>query len=176
MKIRSKLKQLIKSMEGNVLSIGLRDEQLLEKIYDNEKIHVFYTFDNTENNVNTEKTKFRFHKTYSIKKIRKLFKRKKVDYILCNYHEIEKYLRHFIKDSVYINKKDLYIYGKFDYSEILKKYQRYKIEFSVFEFNDGIILKIDNTNSRNNKFIDLMYYFIDTIEYVLNIIGDILTY
>lgn len=176
MKIKAKLKQLIKKMEGNVLSIGLRDEELLEQIYDNEKIIVFNTFNNTENDENPKVRIFKFHKTYSIKKIRKLFKRKKVDYILCNYHDIEKYLRHFIKDSVFINKKDLYIYGNFEYNEILKKYQRYKINFTIFELKDGIVLKIDNTNSKNNKFKDLMYYSIDTAEYIANVIGDILTY
>ncbi len=163
----NKLKDIIKKMEGNVLGIGL-DETLTYLIEKNEKI--------VECNLlnSCVKGKFKkslFKKTIKIKKIRKIFKKKKVNYIICNYDEIKPYLNTFVKDSVYINKNKLYFYGDIDVELLKTRYNRYNTKINILN-ND--IIEIDNTLAKNNFFKDNYYRFVDFKNYLVELIGDIL--
>ena len=107
----NKLKNIIKNLSGNVLGIGL-DEDFTNLIEKNDKI--------IECNLLNSYTKGKFKKSFfkktiRIKKIRKVFKKKRVDYIICNYDEIKDYLNTFVKDSIYFNKGKLHFYGDIDF-------------------------------------------------------------
>ena len=66
------------------------------------------------------------NKKINIKKIKKQFKKKSLDTIICNYETIKPFYRSFIPNSIYLNKGTLYIYGnKEDLQKIKPKYQRY---------------------------------------------------
>ena len=109
----------IKKMEGTLLGIGLHNEKFLSAIKKNKKI-IICNFLN-EPKKGFKKKKFQVNersRTVNIKKLRKIFHRKKTDNIICNLKVIKPFLKSFVKDSVYINRKTLYIYG--NKNEILK--------------------------------------------------------
>ena len=129
------LYDIISNMSGFVLAIGT-DEKLGKKLENNElitKCDVLNGF--SKNNKKGKREKI---KTINIKKIRKIYKKKKVDYIICNYEQISKYLKTFIKDSVFINKTKLYFYGDVD-KNVIKKYQRYNADISIKEYKKLVL-------------------------------------
>ena len=113
-------------------------------------------------------------KKISIKKLRKIYKKKNVDYIICNFEHITNFLNSFVKDSIYINKTKLYFYGNVDKDLILKKYQRYDTKIDIKEYKDTCIIEIDNTNSKNNKIKEIKYTIVDGFNHVIEVIGDVL--
>ena len=128
-----------------------------------ELIASYYNKDN--------KKKSFFNKTIKIKKIRKVFKKKKIDYIICNYDEISNYLNTFVKDSIYINKGKLYFYGNIDVDLLKLKYGRYNVEINLI---DKKIIEIDTSSAKNNFFKDNYYRLVDFKDRLVEIIGDVL--
>ena len=124
MTLVGELKKIAKDISGNVLTIGLDFPTVEQVLEQNEKIVKSYSM-----NFNGKKRTKKYEqgqkgKTISIKKIRKIFKKKRIDYIICNIEDIEQFFRTFIRDSVYINKNKLYIYGNKNNIdlELLEKY------------------------------------------------------
>ena len=171
-----KIYDIAKVVSGDVLGIGV-DETISEILEQNERVlncNLLNSFSKTENAKQEKKQRL---KKIRIKKIRKVFKKKKVDFIICNIDEIKKYLKTFIKDSIYINKDILYIYNIEDEElkkELIKKYKRYNVKIEELKDNKKTILKIDNKLSKTNIFKDTFYLIIDTLIQLLNIISDIL--
>lgn len=171
-----KIYDIAKVVSGDVLGIGV-DETISEILEQNERVlncNLLNSFSNTQNSKQEQKQRL---KKIRIKKIRKVFKKKKVDFIICNIDEIKKYLKTFIKDSIYINKDILYIYNIEDEElkkELIKKYKRYNVKIEELKDNKKTILKIDNKLSKTNIFKDTFYLIIDTLIQLLNIISDIL--
>ena len=161
------LKKIIKNLDGNVLGIGLT-EDLIKEIEDNDKI----VNCNLLNSYIKGKKKFSlFNKTIKIKKIRKVFKKKKIDYIICNYDEINNYFNTFIKDSIYINKKKIYYFGNVDIDFLKYKYGRYNTNIIIKNKN---LIEIDVSKAKNNFFKDNYYRLKDFKDKLVELIGDIL--
>ena len=172
-----KIYDIAKCVSGNVLGIGV-DETIAQILENNELVLNCNVLNSTskQKTPSKEKTKQKLKKI-RIKKIRKTFKKKKVDFIICNIEEIKKYLKTFIKDSVYINKQILYIYNIKDEEqkeELIKKYKRYNTKIEEIKEKTTIILKIDNTNSKTNILKDNLYMIIDTLIELSNFISDLL--
>ena len=169
--MKNELKKILKEISGNVLAIGISQE-LMEVIDKNEKI---LKCDILSNEVSKEKKwSFFRRKTININKLRKKYKKKKIDYIICDYDIISPYIMNFVKNSVYINKNKLYFYGNVDTDLIKTKYGRYDTKINIKEYKKNYIIEIDNTNSKNNFIKDLYYSIKDTITYLIEVIGDIL--
>ncbi len=190
--MEKELIKIIKKLNGSVLALGLSTD-LIVKLQENMNILDLDTINlthkkkgeiNSRTKIDEKKleaydTKYKIQrlksKKINIKKLRKLYNKKKTDYIICNYEEIKKYMRYFIKDSVYINSKTLYLYGisNKEVNTIIKKYKRYDVLIKPTIKNDYFILEIDNTNSKNS-IKDILYFIGDTIESITDFIGDIL--
>lgn len=161
------LKKIIKNLDDNVLGIGL-SEDLIKEIENNDKIINC----NLLNPYIKGKKKFSlFNKTIKIKKIRKIFKKKKIDYIICNYDEINNYFNTFVKDSVYINKKKIYYFGNVDIDLVKYKYGRYDTNIIIKNKN---LVEIDNSKAKNNFLKDNYYRLKDFKDRLIELIGDIL--
>lgn len=177
MTLIGELKNICKDLSGNVLTIGLEFptvEKILEK---NEKIKQSYSMNFNGKKLTKKYEKGKKGKIVSIKKIRKIFKKKKIDYIICNIEDIERFLRTFIRDSVYINKNKLYIYGNknnIDLELLEKRYSRYNTTIEVLEIEHHFLVSIDNTKSKNNKIKDFFYNISDFWYWLINLIGDLL--
>lgn len=171
-----KIYDIAKVVSGNVLGIGV-DGEISEILEQNERITECnllnsYSYDNKE-----EKKKSKRLKKIRIKKMRKVFKKKKVNFIICNITEIKKYLKTFVKDSIYINKEILYIYNIADEElkkELIKKYKRYNTSIEEIKEKETTILKIDNSNAKTNIFKDNFYMIVDTLVKLFNMISDLL--
>ena len=172
------LKKISKVVSGNVIVIGIEYKTVLDELDKNEKIVNLYSmqFNGKKKSKKKEKGKKR-DKIISIKKIKKIFKKKKIDYIICNIEDINRFLRTFIRDSVYINKDKLYIYGSknnMDLELIEKRYNRYNVKINIIEYDKNMLIAIDNTKAFNNIFKDLFYNIIDIFYSIYNAIGDLL--
>lgn len=177
MTLISDLKNISKNLSGKVLVIGLENKTALQVLDKNENIVELYTMNFNGKKKTKDKTRGRRGKTISIKKIRKVFKKKRIDYIICNIEDINKFLRTFIRDSVYINKTKLYIYGNKDIldSELIeKRYKRYNTNIVITEYNQELLIEIDNSNAYNNKIKDIFYNISDIGYDMLNVVGDLL--
>ena len=110
--MKSELKKIISKLRGNVLSIGL-DSNLCDELNNNTKINNLDVIDFVSKRVGMKKLlkSKNESKKINIKKLKKIYKKKGVDYIICNYDIIKKYMRYFIKDSIYMNNNALYLYG-----------------------------------------------------------------
>jgi len=171
-----KIYDITKCTSGNVLGIGV-DEKITELLEQNSLVTNCNLLNSYTKETTKTKTKKQKTKQIRIKKIRKVFKKKKVDFIICNIEEIKKYTKTFIKDSVYINKDMLYIYNIKDEElkqELIKKYKRYNTIVEEIKDNETTILKIDNKNSKTNIIKDIFYLIIDTLIQLFNIISDLL--
>ena len=169
-----KIYDIAKLVSGNVLGIGV-DEKISQILEQNERV-LNCNLLNSEVKI-TQQGKKERQKKISVKKIRKIFKKKNVDYIICNIEEMKKYLKTFIRDSIYINKDMLYIYNIKDEElkeELIKKYKRYNTKIEEIKDKNNIILKIDNKNSKTNKIKDIKYMIIDTLISLFNLISDLL--
>ena len=168
-----KIYDIAKVVSGDVLGIGV-DEKISEILEQNDRVlncNLLNSF--SKPNTTKEEKKQRLKKI-RIKKLRKVFKKKKVDFIICNIEEIKKYMKTFVKDSVYINKNILYIYNLNDEEykkEIIKKYNRYNTKIEEI---DKTTLKIDNSNAKTNIIKDSFYLILDTLASLFNIISDLL--
>ena len=171
-----KIYDIAKCTSGNVLGIGV-DEKISEILEMNDLVINCNLLNSYTKDVGIKGGKKQRLKKIRIKKLRKFFKKKKVDFIICNVDEIKKYFKTFVKDSVYINKDMLYLYNICDNDlkdELVKKYKRYNTNVEEISDNNGIILKIDNKNSRTNFFKDVFYLVIDSFIQLLNLISDLL--
>ena len=174
-KFNKKITDIIKNMDGNVLGIGIENEHFISALDKNNKITICNLM-----NLNAGKGKIssgKKNKTINIKKIRKKFKKKRVDYIICNINDIKDFTKTFVKDSVYINKNKLYIYGdtSYDYELLVKKYKRYNTNINIDVDDSKFILTIDNSLSKTNFIKDTIYLIIDTINNLINLITNVLT-
>lgn len=177
MTLVGELKKIAKDISGNVLTIGLDFPTVEQVLEQNEKIVKSYSM-----NFNGKKRTKKYEqgqkgKTISIKKIRKIFKKKRIDYIICNIEDIEQFFRTFIRDSVYINKNKLYIYGNknnIDLELLEKRYSRYDTTIEILEFERHFLVIIDNEKSKNSKVKDFFYNISDFGYFLINMIGDLL--
>ncbi len=159
--------KIIRNLDGRVLGIGL-DENLIKEIEINDKI----TECDLLNSHSKGKSKFSlFNKTIRIKKIRKIFKKKKIDYIICNYDDINKYFNTFIKDSIYINKRKIFYFGNIDIELLKTRYGRYDTNIVIKSKN---LIEIDCSKAKNNFFKDNYYRLKDFKSKLIEVIGDIL--
>lgn len=172
------LKKICKELDGNIITIGLENKTVVDELEKNNKINSLYSMQfNGKKRSKKQGKRIRRSKTISIKKIRKVFKKKRIDYIICNIEDIERFLRTFIKDSIYINKKKLYIYGdknNIDIDLLEKRYKRYNVKINIIEYSKEVLMEIDTTNAYNNFFKDIFYNISDILYSIYNTIGDLL--
>lgn len=171
-----KIYDITRVTSGNVLGIGV-DEKISEILEKNNRVTNCNLLNSYTKDTGKSKEKKQRLKKIRIKKLRKVFKKKKVDFIICNTEEIKKYLKTFVKDSIYINKNILYMYNiknKDIKEEIIKKYKRYNTNIEEITDEHTTILKIDNSKASTNIFKDTAYLIIDTLISLFNIISDLL--
>ncbi len=166
------LYEIISEMSGNLLSIGI-DEKLALKIEKNSKI---VQCDNLSSmNIKIDATGPRKRlKQIKIKKLKKIYNKKSIDYILCNYEHISKYLNTFVSDSIYLGNNEIYFYGDVDCDLVTKKYQRYDTKIEIKKYKDSKIVRINIKNAKNHFIKDKLYRVVDAISNVIELIGDVL--
>lgn len=180
MNLKSYLETLLKEISGNVIVIGVREQHLLEVLEANEKVDLCYTLNaDTEEETKKKRWGISREKTISIKKFRKVFKKKRIDNIICNIDDMEKYLKIFIKDSVYIGRGKIYYFGKIrkiDQAKLNDLYKNYKITYHEEKLKDGKIVEIDLKDAKTYRIKEIFYRIRDGISSAANLIGDYLVH
>ncbi len=160
------MKEELKKIKGNLLLIS-NDDDLINIINKNNNITETYILNNKKcNNKNKLKLK---NKKININKIRKYFKKKSIDNIVVDYKLIKNYISNFVKNSIYLNKGNLYFYNLDE--EIEYKYKRYNVKIEKTK----TYLKIDNQNSKNKIILDNYYIFKDKKNKILDKLSDLIT-
>jgi len=175
--MNKELKNYIDKMSGNVLAVGVYNQELLNRL--NKNSDSLYSINRTKNNSLIKKSKVILDgsKKINIKKLYKYFKKKSIDYIICNYDEIEEYSKFFVRDSIYLNNNTLYLYTDnidVDIDYLIKKYRRYDVNIKVNQTKNYTIIIIDNKNSKNKKIREKFYYISDTCHNIGDFITNIL--
>lgn len=174
--MENKIIKLLKGLNGSLLGIGLDNELMLDAINENDNIDLCYLFSNAK----IRGKKFNSYgkgknKTVNIKKLRKYFKKKSLDNVVCNYEVIKKYIRGFVSNSVYINRDKLYIYGNLkDLESLEEKYKRYTDDIEIKKEKDCFLLTVNNKNTKVNFFKDTKYKVIDFVNDTIEFITDLL--
>lgn len=174
--MESYLCERIKEMRGNFLSVGSLSDALNKAVNDNDKLLKCYVLEKNFKSFGKKKFIIRNRsKKVNIKKIKKVFKKKRIDNIICDFDIVRGFTKTFVRDSVYINKGKLYIYGRKDDLEGIKnKYLRYTKDIVLKKVGSRYILIVDNTNTKNNKFKDIGYWWADTFTNFIDILTLIL--
>lgn len=164
------MKEQIKNIKGNLLLIS-NDEELMDAASNNKNIDESYTLSSI-NNKEKSKNKLKLgNKKIQINKIKRYFNKKSIDYIVVDYKLIKDFLPRFVKNSIYLNRGNLYFYNLEKENEIVKKYQRYKAEIK----ENKEYIEINNKNTKNNIIKDNYYIFKDKKDKILDKLSDLIT-
>ncbi|MDD3453053.1 MAG: hypothetical protein PHN42_02085 [Bacilli bacterium] len=172
-KISNELINYIKSMSESVLFFGEYNDKILDTINENKKI-INCDILSSENKVNSKSQGK--NKIIYIKDLRKKYKKKKLNYIVGDIKQLDKYKRTFVKDSIYINKKTIYLYcdNEYENNYLIKMYKRYNTKIDILSCIDGKIIIIDTSSSKTNIIKDIFYSMIDFLIKIYDFIGDML--
>lgn len=168
--------EIINSLKGSLLGVGINDDAILDAIEQNDNIHTCYLLtDISKTGKKFSMAKHGKNKKINIKKIKKYFKKKSLNTIICNFNAIKQFQRSFVPNSIYLNNETLYIYGEKEELENLKiKYQRYTNDISIKKADSLYIMQINNQNTKNNFFKDILFklkdFASDTTEFITDIL------
>lgn len=168
--MNKELEKILKKLNGNLIGIGIKEEKLINLIEKNKNILECNLLDCFEKDAE-EKSKF---KKIKIKNLRKKFKKRKTNYMICNFDRIKDIQNKIIYDSIYICNKEVIIYSKSnnELENLIRRYSRYS-NIETMNYNDGniykisIIKNISKFNEIYNKIIDGMISIVDFISNLL---------
>lgn len=167
------LKRILKSLEGRVVAFEFKAEKFNSVLNSNRKIITLDILDGVSKKVKKEKGK---NKKISISSLCKRYKKNKIDTILIDTDVMDELMIYLIKETIYIGKKDLYLFGKKEtVIHYLQKYKRYAITYDEKYFKDKAIVKINIFQAKNNKVMDKLYFLKDKIEQFIDLISNVLT-
>ena len=169
-KIENELKEIIKVMNGKLLLIGNYSNKLKEIIDNNENI---LFCDKLTSNVVDGKGKGKT-KRLNIKKIKKHYKKNKINNTIVNFEEVKEYKNTFVKDSTYITKGNIIVIDKNSDETIFNMYKRYTKDIKIINCLDGKIFVINSSKAKNNKIKDMYYFIHDLIIDIFDTIGNLL--
>ena len=174
--IEKELVKFIKKMHGSLVGIGIESEYLKDIILKNPQITTctLLNLEQRKKGKAREKGKTKKNLKMNIKKMRKYFKKKQVEYIICNIEDIRKFLKTFIRDSIYITSVTVYLYGNIDVEDITTRYKRYKITLEEKNYKEGSLLIMNIKNTLPSFWKDKKYFLLDSITEIRNFIADIL--
>lgn len=177
MKIEKKINKYIRSLEGYVLGLGISSSAMQNEIARNEKITQCTLLEDMGKEDPKDKSKQK-DLSINIRDLRKKWKWKKIDFMIAETETIFPYLKYFVKDSIYLSKTKIYLFGKPKediLEKILSKYKRYKVDIQLDTCEDGIIVVIRNKETKKNKIKDSFYLIADTASEFMDRGSDILS-
>ena len=146
--MNEEVKKIIKSLEGDLLVIGNFESEFFDLLNKNKSIKETYYLNSNDkkNNYESDDSLASVANNMDLKELHKYFK-KGIDNIYCNFNEIKNYIPAFIRESLRVTKKNIYIVfeKKTNFKKIEKKYKRYGLNCSfvdntaIIEANDIII-------------------------------------
>lgn len=173
--IENYLIKKIKGIRGQVIAIGCTDP-ILDALGKNNGIHTCYVLNNTSR-ISGKYKSSGFMKSVNIKKFKRKFKKKRTNVMIVDSLDVIEFSKRFVPSSVYIAKETIYVYAKASdekTEEMILKYHRYQAPVEEIKLQDGIIYRIDCTNTKQSRISDFGYLIKDTIDRVIDLVGDYL--
>lgn len=164
-----------KKFTGNVVCVGVTNEDLLRTLSKNKGASIF-TIDFTKRHgfFSRKKTKTADGRKVNIKKLRKTFKDKSVDTLIFDFNEMYDYFKYFISDSVAIGRGKVYIYGEsrfIDPKNLINRYKRYGTKAFLEVDGDSFLIVIDVEKAKSNWFKNKIYLVVDTFHNIGDMIS-----
>ncbi len=164
-------------MEGNVVCIGVEDKKIMKFLESNKKISLFQLSRPPKRKLfsRSKRMKISDDKSVKIKKFRKLFKKKSIEYLIINLNSVYDYYKYMAGNSIYICNTKVYIYGCSDFvnaKAIAKKFKRYCTEVECIQIEEQYLVIIDVQKAKYNWLKNKFYIVIDT----LHNLGDYISY
>ena len=177
-----KLEKVLKKLKGSILIIGYDDnDKMVKELRENKDIIQLYTLNNKRSNSvfskNSKKKRLNKSKTISIKKLKKELKKDKFDYILCNFEVILPFFRSFVKNSILVADKNIFMYvsnDDYDYEEISKRYTRYGCEVVKTFVKTEALFEIKTENIKIPFIKKFLYWFRDVFYDIVEFVGNIM--
>lgn len=164
--MKKELIKEIKKMHGFVLGIGL-EEEMQDAIYENDAI---YTCDLIENmNRGTSSSLKGKSKSISIYKLKKTYKKKKPEFIICNIEDIDIYMKYLLRDGTYIVKQKIYLYGilkKEQQEDLLVRLKRYDFLITKKQKKEDCLFILEKKSCHYLK--NEIYFLLDSFSMVLD--------
>lgn len=173
--IDSYLTKKINTMRGNVIAIGCSDK-MLDAISKNDGIRNCYELNNVSR-ISGKYEKKGSMKKVNIKKFKRKFKHKKTNVMIVNVLDVVDFAKRFVGSSVYITNEVVYLYTDKEDEKttlMLEKYKRYHTTLEEVKLKDGIVYKIDCSNTKQSRIRDFGYLIKDTVDNFIDILGDYL--
>lgn len=163
------MEKILNNLKGRLLAFGITEEKYLKIIDKNKKIIECTLL----NSIDLDNNKKGFGKTRRIypKKLKKLYGYKNIDNILINQKEMFNLEKKLLPKYIYLTKKYIYIYNIEDLEKVIKRYNRYKVK--IEKINESV-LKIDVSNSKSKKILELFFYVYDSINDFFDVISELL--
>ena len=166
--------------KGNVLCICVEDGRILSRIKKNNEValHELERFKKGKIFSKYKRISNKKGKSVRIKKFRKLFKKKSVEYIIIDLNNVYDYYKYIASNSIYICKKKIYIYGNSDFvtaNGVAKKFLRYTKNVKTVQNGTEYIVIVNWDNTKFNWFKEKFYVIIDTFHNLGDMISYILT-
>lgn len=177
------LEALGNELSGNVLVIGYDDEcKLVRTLKKSKRTEIVYTLNNNGNSIlkrQNKKKKLNGYKDINIRKLNKELKKQKheFDYVICNFEVILPFFRGFVKNSILISGKKLFIHNNiptYNVDEIVYRYSRYGCKVKKEDEKKENLLTISTKNIKISKVKNFFYWFrdlfYDFFEFIANIL------
>lgn len=167
----------IKDFKGNVLCIGVTDKKIMSLLKKNTKIGIYELSRDTQRRFwkNKKRVKMSKGKTVKIRKFRKLFKKKSMEYLIIDLNSIFDHYKFIASNSIYVCCKKIYIYGNSDYISaklVAKKFERYKTKIERIQMDDDYLVIVDCSQAKYSYLKEKFYLIIDTFHNL----GDLISY
>lgn len=176
-KILNELSDSIKKITGTLVVFGSLEDKVLNVIEKNKNITVCdiiteYKFSLIKDGQsgNSKKTK-----KFNIKKLKKIYKNKSIDYLFVNLDEFDKYKKTIIPNSIYMTNKEILLYSlneEYDFDVIEKRYKRYTKNVDVINCDEGKIVRVVSTDTKNNIIKDKFYFVLDSLYNVVEMVSN----
>lgn len=168
----NEIKNIIKNLNGRILTFGLVEKELIDEIVKNRQIEDFLIlsftkqiqYNNTSECLETGKIK--------INKIKRKNKKKKFDHIIFEVSDIKDNINKIIYESLSLAKKKIYFYGNskdYSFTKIVKRYKRYglKIKLQKYQNKDFVIeIEMKKINFFVKQYYRMTDFFVSLYEAV----------
>lgn len=177
----NELEKICEKLQKSVLIVGFNEEsKLVKNIKKNKNIDTVYTLTNhlgEKYKKNKKKKKLNAEKNIDIKKLKKELKGQTFDYIVCDFNTVNPFFRSFVKNSILIANKKVYLYVDgldYEHDQILYRYERYGSKTFKSGSKEEYLFEIDVTSARVPFYKTFLYWFKDVsydfVEFIANIL------
>lgn len=167
----------IKNFKGNVLCIGVTDKKIMSLLNKNNKIGIYELSREKPRRFFGSKKRMKISKgkTVKIKKFRKLFKKKSMEYLIIDLNSIFDHYKFIASNSIYVCCRKIYIYGNSDYISakmVAKKFERYNTKIERIQLDKEYLVIVDCKKAKYSYIKEKIYLIIDTFHNL----GDMISY